>query len=54
MSEKERATKYASKPELKSFTIIDEDLVCVEMQQKSVNLCKPVTTGMVRSIYTYV
>ena len=41
------ASKYTARCQYKSYTIIDEDLVCVELQRSKVVLCKPVSAGMV-------
>jgi hypothetical protein len=45
------ASKYTARCQYKSYTIIDEDLVCVELQRSKVVLCKPVSVGMVSGTY---
>ena len=41
------ASKYTARCQYKFFTIIDKDLVCLELQKEKVMLCKPVSVGMV-------
>ena len=43
----EYAQKYANKCQYSSFEIIDKDLVCLDLIQEKVRLCKPVYAGMV-------
>ena len=47
VSSQQFGQKWANKSKVRSFTIIDKDLVCVDMIKEEVKLCKPVYAGMV-------
>ena len=42
-----QAKKYINKPHFKSFSIINSNLVVIELNPVEVRLCKPVYAGMV-------
>lgn len=47
VSAAEFGQKYADRGSFSSYTILDDDLVCLQLIQEEVKLCKPVAVGMV-------
>lgn len=43
------AQRYANKKKVKSYTILEDDLVTIDLQKEEVKLSKPVFAGMVRN-----
>ena len=50
VSASEFGQKYANRNTYPSYTILNENLVCLELIKEEVKLCKPVYAGMVSSI----
>lgn len=47
ISSREFAQKWANKSKFRSFTKIDNDLVCIDVIKERIKLCKPIYAGMV-------
>lgn len=47
VSSVDEARRYINKCQYKSFTIVTQDLVCLDLIKREVKLDKPIYTGMV-------